>query len=66
MPLQPHQQRVVDEKTELSAKLTKLEDFLGSTIYTSLPVAEQARLTRQGLIMSLYEQVLNERISAFQ
>ena len=58
-------QRVLDEKTELSDKLDRLESFEGSAIYSSLPPAEQSRLTRQLLIMRLYEQVLSERISAF-
>jgi hypothetical protein len=63
--MQPHQQRVVDEKAELSDKLGKLESFTGGPIFSGLPPAEQARLARQLLIMQLYEQVLSERISAF-
>ena len=63
--MQPHQQRVVDEKAQLSEKLDKLETFEGGAIYASLAPAEQSRLTRQLLIMKLYEQVLSERISAF-
>lgn len=65
MELQPHQQRVVDEKIALSEKLDKLEAFEGGVIFCNLAPAEQARLSRQLLIMRLYEQVLNERISAF-
>ena len=65
MVLQPHQQRVVDEKAELSEKLDKLESFEGGAVYASLSPAEQSRLTRQLLIMKLYGQVLAERISAF-
>ena len=63
--MQPHQQRVVDEKTELSDKLDKLETFHDGSIFAGLPPAEQTRLTRQLFIMKLYEQVLSERISAF-
>ncbi len=63
--MQPHQERVVAEKAELSDKLEKLETFEGGAVYASLPPAEQSRLTRQLLIMKLYEQVLAERISAF-
>lgn len=63
--MQPHQERVVAEKAELSDKLDKLETFEGGAIFTGLPPAEQSRLTRQLLIMRLYEQVLSERISAF-
>lgn len=65
MNLQPHQQRVVDEKLALSEKLDKLETFEGGAVYASLPAAEQMRLTRQLLIMKLYEQVLAERIANF-
>lgn len=63
--MQPHQQRVVDEKTELSEKTAKLEMFLAGAIYAALPAAEQTRLSRQYLIMQLYEQVLSERIAMF-
>ena len=63
--MQPHQQRVVEEKAELSDKLDKLETFHDGSIYAGLPPAEQSRLTRQLCIMKLYEQVLSERISAF-
>lgn len=63
--MQPHQERVVQEKAELSEKVDKLETFIGGSIYASLPPAEQSRLTRQHLIMQLYEQVLSERIAAF-
>jgi hypothetical protein len=65
MRMQPHQQRVVDEKAELSEKLNKLEAFESGAIFAGLPPAEQTRLTRQLFIMKLYEQVLSERISAF-
>jgi hypothetical protein len=63
--LQPHQQRVVEERAQLSDKVDKLETFVGSRTYTQLLPAEQARLQRQLHIMQLYEQVLSERISAF-
>jgi hypothetical protein len=63
--MQLHQQRVVAEKNELSYKTEKLETFIGGTVYASLPAAEQTRLSRQFLIMQLYEQVLEERIGAF-
>jgi hypothetical protein len=63
--MQPHQQRVVDEKAELSEKLDKLETFQDGAIFASLPSSEQTRLTRQLFIMKLYEQVLEERIAAF-
>lgn len=63
--MQPHQERVVQEKSDLSEKVDKLDTFINSGKYASLPADEQARLTRQHLIMQLYEQVLSERIAAF-
>ena len=64
--MKPHQERVITEKSELSEKVDKLETFVGGSIFASLPGPEQARLSRQFLIMRLYEQVLNERIAAFE
>ena len=64
--LQPHQQRVVDEKTELDEKLNKLHSFIQeSPIFATLSDAEQHRLRRQDLIMAEYSQILSERIAAF-
>lgn len=65
MELASHQQRVVEEKRQVTERLEKLEAFLDSEIYAKLPHQEQTRLSRQLLIMQLYEQVLAERISAF-
>ncbi len=48
MELQPHQQRVVDEKTELDKKANALSNFIGiSAIFPTLDAAEQERLNRQ-------------------
>lgn len=63
--MQPHQQRVIDEKTHESEKMDKLEAFMSTPIYASLPAAEQVRLSRQYLVMQLFVQVLSERIAAF-
>jgi len=64
--MEPHQERVITEKAELSEKVSKLETFLDGAVYASLPAGEQMRLSRQYLIMQLYEQVLSERIGAFE
>jgi hypothetical protein len=61
-----HQQRVVDEKTDLDDKLDRLITFFDTTIYKSLHIDEQARLAQQCEYMSKYSQVLGERITAFQ
>ena len=61
----PHEQRVVDEKMELDAKLQKLLTFHGSATFAGLPDAEQDRLIRQSVVMGDYSAVLGERIAAF-
>lgn len=61
----PHQQRVVEEKAELDAKLEKLNEFGQGPIFPTLPAEEQERLVRQSKLMDKYSVVLGERIAAF-
>lgn len=62
----PHQQRVVDEKTELDDKLSKLKGFTHhSPLFGTLVLEEQERLLRQYSYMTMYSKVLGERIVAF-
>ena len=61
----PHQQRVVQEQSELSEKLAKLKEFTNGTIFAGLVADEQERLTRQLGYMEGYLKVLLERIAAF-
>ena len=63
--LQPHQQRVVDEKTELSERLSKLQAFFLGPIFPTLSEAERSRLRNQARFMDGYAAVLEERIAAF-
>lgn len=65
--MQPFQQRVIDEKTDLDAKIEKLTEFTDATnhLFTTLPEDEQVRLGRQLAIMTDYSKVLGERISFF-
>ena len=66
MTYAPHQQRVVDEKTELDERRAKLGDFIAvNPIFQGLPEAEQERLKHQRKIMSEYSDVLGQRIDAF-
>jgi hypothetical protein len=66
MSLAPHQQRVVDEKTELDDKRTKLKAFInGNAIFAGLPADEKERLVRQHSCMTEYSEILDERIKAF-
>lgn len=64
--MQPHQQRVIDEKTELDDKRDKLSAFIdGNAIFANLDDLEQGRLTRQLECMNEYSGILGERIAAF-
>lgn len=64
--MQPHQQRVVDEKAALDEKATALSNFIGANpIFEALDPAEQDRLNAQINIMWQYSMILGERIAAF-
>mgnify|MGYP000031477435 CR=1 FL=1 len=64
--LYPFQQRVVDERSDLDAKIKKLADFIVlSPIFKALPGDEKQRLYRQHAAMRAYSAVLGERIEAF-
>jgi hypothetical protein len=64
--MQPHQQRVVDERTELDEKLTKLTQFIAeSPIFAGLDDREKSRLIAQKAHMEGYSDILGERIAAF-
>jgi hypothetical protein len=63
--MKPHQERVVTEKTELDSKREKLASFIGGQTHRSLDTAEQSRLSRQLEAMTLYSNILGERIAAF-
>ena len=63
--LQPHQQRVVDEKADLDEKLAKLMGFYSMPVFHGLPESEQSRLLSQGVAMRTYSEILASRIAAF-
>jgi septum formation inhibitor MinC len=64
--LQPHQQRVVDEKTALDEKANALSAFIGhSPVFGTLEPAEQERMKEQNDIMWQYSEILGARIAAF-
>lgn len=63
--MQPHQQRVLDERTELADKTEKLAKFFSGSIFASLALEERSRLGRQLGLMRAYLEVLDARIEAF-
>lgn len=65
MSFHAFQQRVIDEKTDLDTKITNLEKFLTTTTFQGLDPAEQARLTRQAVVMTDLSKILGERIENF-
>ena len=61
-----HQQRVLDEKSELDERLSKLDAFMfGNPLFLQLSGSEQERLARQSNAMAIYSGILGERIAAF-
>ena len=66
MSLQPHQQRVVDEKADLDDKREKLWVFMQSKNFMVLcDQAERDRLFKQAYAMARYCEALDSRIAAF-
>jgi hypothetical protein len=63
--MQPHQQRVVDEKQELDDKITKLMAFIGGDIFKSLERRDQELLSQQLGHMRSYSETLSLRIERF-
>ncbi len=63
--MKTYQERVVAEKREIDERGDKLEQFILSERFGTLPAAEQERMKRQLEIMGEYSEVLGERIAAF-
>ena len=63
--LQPHEQRVVDERTELIDKITKLHAFFRTEIFKNIQEEDQNLLEEQGQLMMNYSDVLLKRIARF-
>ena len=63
--MQPHQKRVIDEKSALDLKIEGLSNFIGTPIYHTLGHEDQFLLRRQLVAMSEYSAILRERIDLF-
>ena len=63
--MQPHQQRVVEEKAELDDRAHKLSLFFRTEVFEGLPTVEKDRLRVQVHLMRAYSAVLEARINAF-
>lgn len=63
---QPHQQRVIDEKAELSAKIIALVTFIETNpLFAVLPYDERILMQQQLQAMSEYSRILAQRILFF-
>ena len=63
--MQPHEQRVVDERNELEGKINKIWEFIGGDIWQSLNKVDQDLLAIQHNAMTAYSATLSARISRF-
>lgn len=63
--LQPHEQRVVDERNELIEKITKLHAFFTTEVFAHLQDEDQNLLEEQVQLMMNYSDVLLKRINRF-
>lgn len=63
--MQPHEQRVVDEASDLGEKLSKLNDFLLTDRFSELPDDDRILLMRQQGQMDGYYHTLQHRITRF-
>lgn len=65
-PIQPHQQRVIDEKTALDEKATALSQFIGTNpVFETIDPDEQELLKSQNDVMWQYSEILAQRIAKF-
>lgn len=63
--MQPHQQRVVDERAELDGRLAKLNTFIDGATFSTLDADSQNLLKQQAATMAMYSDILTDRIAAF-
>jgi hypothetical protein len=61
----PHQQRVLDERAELTERLTKLVAFLGSGA-DAIADEDLGSLMRQAEVMLEYQRILTIRVRGFK
>ena len=65
--MQPHQQRVVDEKIELDIKLDALNTFIDNNpMFSKVSQEEQGYLRAQAYAMLAYSDILADRITLFK
>lgn len=63
--LLPHQQRVLEERTELNYKITKLNIFSNTETFNDLHIGDKSLLINQIKTMIMYRNILDKRIERF-
>lgn len=63
--MEEYQLRVVEEKSELDARIEKLHRFMMGSQYDKLSELKRDQLVRQHIAMSQYSGILGERINGF-
>ena len=63
--MQPHEQRVVDERNELVEKAGKLDMFRQGEVFDGLPYEDRKLLEVQRSAMQSYISILDMRIARF-
>ena len=63
--VKPYQDRVIAERTELTEKVERLEEFTLRTEFYKMPPRERDLLVAQSYIMKAYIVVLTLRIAEF-
>ena len=66
MSIQPHEQRVIDEKTQLKDKLDKLLEFIQKGQPSFIDDKNWALLNEQYDAMNWYYTILGSRIELFE
>lgn len=64
--LQPHQQRMLDEKAQLDPRVKALQAFVETPLFASLDSSEQFDQHDQLNAMERYQAALGRRIARFQ
>lgn len=64
--MKDHEQRVVDEKSELDEKISKLVEFMKTELYLGLHKVDISLLSVQFEYMNDYSRVLGQRIDRFK
>lgn len=65
MTIEPHELRVIEEKSDLDVRLAKLKAFLKTETCLNMPFDDRCLLVQQAMVMGQYAHILNARIERF-